>query len=174
MLVFGSFAVVSLQLSPLFGVLAGVLCAAAAAAIVHLIVGSSAGRPSLDDVGYALAELGVGILDLGVADRQDAGQFAVAATAVDGSELIVKVYGRDAFDAALLTDRPAHDLAPTPRITGRVRATPPGRTRGFSHAARRSAGDPHRHRRHRRGDEGRRRPPRAAPYAPPGSSNPTG
>jgi len=102
MLVFGSFAVVSLQLSPLFGVLAGVLCAAAAAAIVHLVVGSSAGRPSLDDVGYALAELGVATVHLGVADRQDAGQFAVAATADDGGELIVKVYGRDAFDAALL------------------------------------------------------------------------
>ena len=46
------------------------LCAAAAAAIVHLIVGSSAGRPSLDDVRYALADLDVVTSDLGVADRQ--------------------------------------------------------------------------------------------------------
>ncbi|MET0911371.1 MAG: hypothetical protein ABWZ99_18040, partial [Ilumatobacteraceae bacterium] len=69
MLAFGSFATLSLQLSPLFGVLAGMLCAAAAAAIVHLVVGSSAGRPSLDDVRYALADLGVPISGLGVADR---------------------------------------------------------------------------------------------------------
>ena len=103
MLVFGSFATISMQVSSLFGVLAGMLCAAAAAAIVHLIVGSSAGRPSLDDVRYALADLGVPITGLGVADRQDAGQFAVAATGNDGEELIVKVYGRDAYDAALLS-----------------------------------------------------------------------
>ena len=103
MLVFGSFATLSLQISPIFGVVAGLLCAAAAAAIVHLIVGSSAGRPSLDDVGYALAELDVATNELGVADRQDAGQFAVAAIGVDGSELVVKVYGRDAYDSALLS-----------------------------------------------------------------------
>ena len=105
MLVFGSFATLSLQFSQLFGVVAGMLCAAAAAATVHLIWGSSAGRPSLDDVGYALAELDVATSELGVADRQDAGQFAVAATGVDGGELVVKVYGRDAYDAALVVDR---------------------------------------------------------------------
>jgi uncharacterized protein (TIRG00374 family) len=102
-LVFGSFATISIQVSSLFGVIAGMLCASAAAAIVHLIVGSSAGRPSLDDVRYALADLGVPITGLGVADRQDAGQFAVAATSPAGEELIVKVYGRDAYDAALLS-----------------------------------------------------------------------
>jgi uncharacterized membrane protein YbhN (UPF0104 family)/tRNA A-37 threonylcarbamoyl transferase component Bud32 len=103
MLMFGSFATLALQLSPLFGVVAGMLCAAAAAAIVHLAVGSSAGRPSLDDVRYALADLAVPISGLGVADRQDAGQFAVTATNPDGDELIVKVYGRDAYDSALLS-----------------------------------------------------------------------
>ena len=59
LLVLGSIATISSQISSLFGVIAGMLCAAAAAAIVHLIVGSSAGRPSLDDVRYALADLGV-------------------------------------------------------------------------------------------------------------------
>ena len=103
LLVFGSFATITLEISPIFGVLAGMLCASAAAAIVHLLVGSSAGRPSLDDVRYALADLGVAIDSLGVADRQDAGQFTVAASGADGSDLIVKVYGRDAYDAALLS-----------------------------------------------------------------------
>ena len=103
LLAFGSFATITLEISPIFGVLAGMLCASAAAAIVHLLVGSSAGRPSLDDVRYALADIGVAIDSLGVADRQDAGQFTVVASGTDGSDLIVKVYGRDAYDAALLS-----------------------------------------------------------------------
>ena len=53
--------------------------------------------------GSRSARLGVVTTDLGVADRQAAGQFAVAATGTDGDELIVKVYGRDAYDAALLS-----------------------------------------------------------------------
>jgi len=77
--------------------------ASAAAAAVHLVVGSSAGRPSLDDVRFALADMNVAVTDLGVADRQSAGHFAVAARGVDGSPLVVKIYGRDAHDAALLS-----------------------------------------------------------------------
>jgi glycosyltransferase 2 family protein len=98
-----AFATVALSASSSLGVIAGLLIAAGAAAIVHLVVGSSAGRPSLDDVRYALADLGVGHTELGVAARQDAGQFAVTATDLDGRELIIKVYGRDAHDAALLS-----------------------------------------------------------------------
>ncbi len=100
---FGSIAPVALGASSTLGVVAALLSAAGAAAIVHLIVGSSAGRPSLDDVRYALADLNVDITELGVADRQDAGYFAVAARAADGGELIVKLYGRDAYDAALVS-----------------------------------------------------------------------
>ena len=68
-----------------------------------LVGGSSAGRPSLDDVRFALADMKIEIAELGVADRQDAGNFAVAARATDGAELIVKLYGRDAYDAALVS-----------------------------------------------------------------------
>ena len=102
-LMLGSIATIALASSTLIGVLAGILCAAAAASAVHLAVGSSAGRPSLDDVRFALGQMGVVTSDLGVAARQSAGQFAVAATGADGDELIVKVYGRDAYDAALLS-----------------------------------------------------------------------
>ena len=99
----GSIAPVALGASSTLGVVAALLSAAGAAAIVHLIVGSSAGRPSLDDVRFALADMNVDITDLGAADRQDAGFFAVAARGADGSELIVKLYGRDAHDAALVS-----------------------------------------------------------------------
>jgi glycosyltransferase 2 family protein len=99
----GSIAAVALQASTTLGVVAALLSAAGAGAIVHLIVGSSAGRPSLDDVRYALDDMNVPIAELGVADRQDAGQFTVAARGVDGSRLVVKLYGRDAHDAALVS-----------------------------------------------------------------------
>ncbi len=99
----GSIATVALGASSSMGVTASLLSAGAAAAIVHLAVGSSAGRPSLDDVRFALADMKIDITALGVADRQDAGNFAVAAQAADGGELIVKLYGRDAYDAALVS-----------------------------------------------------------------------
>jgi uncharacterized membrane protein YbhN (UPF0104 family) len=99
----GSIAALALQASSALGVVAALFSAAAAAAVVHLIVGSSAGRPSLDDVRYALADMNVPVVDLGVADRQAAGQFSVAARGVDGSRLVVKLYGRDAHDAALVS-----------------------------------------------------------------------
>ena len=99
----GSIAVVALGASSSLGVAAALLSAAGAAAIVHLVVGSSAGRPSLDDVRFALADMNVDVTELGAAARQDAGHFAVAARGADGSELIVKLYGRDAHDAALVS-----------------------------------------------------------------------
>jgi uncharacterized protein (TIRG00374 family) len=99
----GSIAHVALGASSTIGVSAALLSAAGAAAIVHLIVGSSAGRPSLDDVRFALADLKVDITELGAADRQDAGLFSVTARGADGSDLIVKLYGRDAHDAALVS-----------------------------------------------------------------------
>ncbi len=99
----GSIAPVALGASSTLGVMAALLSAAGAASVVHLIVGSSAGRPSLDDVRFALADLKVDINELGAADRQDAGLFAVTARGADGGELLVKLYGRDAHDAALVS-----------------------------------------------------------------------
>jgi glycosyltransferase 2 family protein len=98
-----SVATVALEASSTIGVIAALLAASAAAAVVHLLLGSSAGRPSLDDVRFTLADMNVVVADVGVADRQSAGHFAVAARGVDGSQLVVKVYGRDAHDAALLS-----------------------------------------------------------------------
>ncbi len=102
-LALGSLASIALGASSSVGVAASLLSAGCAAAIVHLLVGSSAGRPSLDDVRFALADMKIDIAELGVADRQDAGNFAVAARATDGAELVVKLYGRDAYDAALVS-----------------------------------------------------------------------
>jgi uncharacterized membrane protein YbhN (UPF0104 family) len=85
------------------GALAGALVGAAAAAIVHLLFGSSVGRPSLKDVDLALAGVGVRARLLGIAERQPAGVFNVDAVDEAGQPLLVKVYGRDAHDTQLLT-----------------------------------------------------------------------
>jgi glycosyltransferase 2 family protein len=85
------------------GAVAGFLVATMAAAAVHLAFGSSEGRPGLGLVRGALAELGVPTRSVGAADRQQAGVFLVQAVSEDGDPLVVKVYGRDAHDTALVS-----------------------------------------------------------------------
>lgn len=81
---------------------AGVMLAVATGAVVHLVFGSVRGRPGLPDVAAALVELGVDARLLGVAARQEAGEFLVNAEDSMGRPLLVKVYGRDAHDTQLL------------------------------------------------------------------------
>ena len=85
------------------GALAAVLIAAASAAVVHLVFGSSLGRPGLDDVADVLARLGIAAHSLRIAERQTVGVFLVEATDDSGRPLIIKVYGRDAHDTQLVT-----------------------------------------------------------------------
>jgi uncharacterized membrane protein YbhN (UPF0104 family) len=84
------------------GALLGVVCGTAAGAAVHLIFGSSGGRPSLRAVRHALEELGVEVASLSEATRQPAGVFLLDATDPGGRPLAIKVYGRDAWDTQLL------------------------------------------------------------------------
>jgi len=88
--------------SPL-GVLAALVIALAAAAGARLALGSSAGRPSLDDVAAALHEQGIAATALAPVDREVAGVFLAAGRDVLGRAILIKVYGRDAFDNRLLT-----------------------------------------------------------------------
>ena len=95
-------AVVVLGATDVTGAGAGLLVATAAAALVHLVFGSSGGRPALEGVAAALAELGVDARNPTIADREQAGVFLVDAEDADGRALQVKVYGRDARDSALV------------------------------------------------------------------------
>jgi uncharacterized membrane protein YbhN (UPF0104 family) len=83
------------------GTLAGVLVAVAAAATIRLAFGTSAGRPEADLVAAGLRELGVEAEGLTAAERQSAGVFALNARDASGRPLLVKVYGRDAYDTQL-------------------------------------------------------------------------
>jgi glycosyltransferase 2 family protein len=96
-------ALLALGSTSTLGVIAALLVASTAASLVHLVFGSCAGRPSIPDVRAALASLGVEVDAIGVAQRQEAGFFLVDATELDGAQLTVKVYGRDAHDSALVS-----------------------------------------------------------------------
>src|SRR5215211_1065202 len=72
------------------------------AAIVHLLFGSPAGRLTLDQVAGALAELGVDASGLRQGPLERRGVAITTAEAPDGRLLLVKVYGRDAWDGQLL------------------------------------------------------------------------
>jgi uncharacterized membrane protein YbhN (UPF0104 family) len=85
-----------------FGTLAAVLIAIVAAAAIRLASGTSAGRPGLDDVAAGLAQLGVHADRLQDAERQVAGVFHVRCVGDGGAPLLVKVYGRDAYDTQLV------------------------------------------------------------------------
>jgi glycosyltransferase 2 family protein len=85
------------------GAVSALAAATAGAAVVRLTFGSSMGRPSLGDVATALAGLRIPAHALRIAERQTAGVFLVDATDDAGNTLVVKVYGRDAYDTQLVT-----------------------------------------------------------------------
>ena len=84
------------------GSLAAVLVAVVAATGVRLVFGTSIGRPGLTDVAGSLAELGVDATGLKALYRQVSGVFSVEAEDGAGRPLLVKIYGRDAYDTQLL------------------------------------------------------------------------
>ena len=83
------------------GTVAGFLVAVAAASAVKLAFGTSSGRPENAVLAAGLRELGVQADELTAAERQSAGQFALTARDPAGRALLVKVYGRDAYDTQL-------------------------------------------------------------------------
>lgn len=84
------------------GVVLGFLSGASAAIAIRIALGSSGGRPSLNEVRKGLFELGVPVDRLAEAATQHAGVFLLDGIDPDGAQLRVKVYGRDAWDAQLL------------------------------------------------------------------------
>jgi glycosyltransferase 2 family protein len=78
------------------------LLAVAAATTLRLAFGTSIGRPGLEDVRAALAELGVNATELENAERQVAGVYHLRGIDGEGRRLLVKLYGRGAYDTQLL------------------------------------------------------------------------
>ncbi len=99
----GAVAGVSLGIALPSGIIAGLAIGFGAAAATHLAFGSPGGRPSLDQVAASLRELGVQAEDLRLAEFESKGVVLVRASTPEGRQLVVKVYGRDAWDGQLLT-----------------------------------------------------------------------
>lgn len=107
------------------GAVTATLIAVAAAAAVRLVTGTSIGRPVLAHVALGLEELGVSAHRLQVAERQVAGVFQVHGVDDEGRPLVVKVYGRDAYDSRLVAKlwrRLWYRGAGTPIGVGRIQA----------------------------------------------------
>ena len=98
----GAVAGIALGTSLPIGMVAAFAVGIGSAAIVHLLFGSPAGRLTADQVADALAELGVEATRLRQAPLEPRGVAIATAEAPDGRSLLVKVYGRDAWDGQLL------------------------------------------------------------------------
>jgi uncharacterized protein (TIRG00374 family) len=101
-LAFGFVGALTVNVATPTGHVAGLLVAVAAAAGVRLLLGTSAGLPGLAEVAASLEELRVPAGDLRLAERDLAGVVVVRGRGADGRPLLVKVYGRDAYDNQLV------------------------------------------------------------------------
>ena len=90
------------QHAPPSAQLAALVVAFVAASVVRLALGTSAGYPRSGDVLAAVRELGVRAEQLEPAARQAAGVFHVLGADDASRPLLVKVYGRDAYDTQLV------------------------------------------------------------------------
>jgi uncharacterized membrane protein YbhN (UPF0104 family)/tRNA A-37 threonylcarbamoyl transferase component Bud32 len=93
----------ALGVTGLIGVAGGLAVGVGSAALVHLAFGSPGGRLPLEKVGGALADLHVHATDLRHATLAARGVSLVTARTTDGRPLLVKVYGRDAWDGQLIS-----------------------------------------------------------------------
>jgi uncharacterized membrane protein YbhN (UPF0104 family) len=92
----------ALGLTSLLGMIVGLSLGYGAAALVHLAVGSPGGRPTPDEVEEALADLGIEVADVQEAALAARGVALMDVATFDGRRLLVKYYGRDAWDGQLL------------------------------------------------------------------------
>ncbi len=99
----GTLASIALGAVQPLGVLAGLSLGTAAATLLHLIFGSPGGRPTPDQVAEALADMGFETQHVEHADLEPRGVGMMRAVGQGGETLLVKVYGRDAWDGQLLS-----------------------------------------------------------------------
>jgi uncharacterized protein (TIRG00374 family) len=99
----GAVAAVVLGTALPIGVAAGFLIGFGSAALVHLLVGSPGGRLTLNQVTDVLKELGVDVTATGDAPLQPRGVALTLASTPQGQPLLVKIFGRDAWDGQLVS-----------------------------------------------------------------------
>lgn len=98
----GALASVALGTALPIGIIAGFLTGFVAAALTHLLLGSPGGRLTVGQISEALADLGVDAADVREAALQPRGVALALATTPEGQPLLVKIFGRDAWDGQLV------------------------------------------------------------------------
>ncbi len=99
----GALGGLALGVTGVLGAAAGLAVGIGSAALVHLVFGSPGGRLPLDKVRSALADLHVHATDLRHAPLGARGVAVVTGRTTDDRPLLVKVYGRDAWDGQLIS-----------------------------------------------------------------------
>jgi uncharacterized membrane protein YbhN (UPF0104 family) len=94
-------AAVVLSVGTLTGALGGLLLGMAASSTVQFVLGSGKGIPSRERIEAGLREAGFDVETVEFLPEQSSGATRVRAVRSEGGDLLVKVYGRDAADAAL-------------------------------------------------------------------------
>ena len=97
----GTVAEVTLLTTVPLGAITGLALGLGAGALVHLALGSPGGRPTPGQVARSLADLGIPVREVHEAELAPRGVALMEATSEDGRPLLVKVYGRDAWDGQL-------------------------------------------------------------------------
>lgn len=95
----GALSAVALQVTYASGAVVGWAVGLAAGSLVHLVLGSPGGQLSAAQVSDALLDLGVDTVSVTLAEPRGPGEQLLRGRAVDGDEIEVKVFGRDAWDA---------------------------------------------------------------------------
>jgi uncharacterized membrane protein YbhN (UPF0104 family) len=99
----GAFSTIAVGVALPIGVFSGFVVGIGVGALVHLVLGSPGGRPTLEQVAASLRDLGVEATDLMFSDLELRGVALVTAKTTDGRSLLAKIYGRDAWDGQFIT-----------------------------------------------------------------------
>ena len=102
MITLGAAGTLAAGLASPFGTIAALVVGLAAAACARLAFGTSAGQPSVDEISDGLAALGAPVSDLHPIARQRTGVFTLLGVDDRQRSVLVRVYGRDAYDNQLL------------------------------------------------------------------------
>jgi uncharacterized membrane protein YbhN (UPF0104 family) len=93
---------VALTVTTPVGAVVGLCVGVVAAAMAHLTFGSPGGRPSVAVVRAALRELEVDVAELEPTIEHREGVGVLRGTLTDGTDVTIKLYGRDAIEGRLL------------------------------------------------------------------------
>ncbi len=100
----GGVGTLALAIDTLTGVVAGLVLGATVASLVHLLAGSPGGHVPLEQMQEQLAGLGVEVTSLIYAEEPGHASVVARGEDSDGRPVLVRVYGRDAWEASVLAN----------------------------------------------------------------------